>query len=170
MILAVVGIGVRSWFIEQSGLSEDQVLLGITNTFIHEVSAANLPVDPAVDAELLSQADYAYRHLGPAGFIIDDSVPELAEKFAKIYSGQGVPAATVSPAEEVAVGVAILAPLLAWGLLDWKPLTDIEPPTRPGGSEPRPCERSSNSRSSAKPERAQRSRPRRKRFSTCSSS
>ncbi|MFD7705394.1 hypothetical protein [Streptomyces caelestis] len=94
-----------------------------TGALIHEVAAANLPVDPSVDAELLAQADHAFKHLGPAGFTIDDSSPKLAEAFTAVYSGNGIPAATVGPASEMAIGVAILA----WGLLDWQPLDDVDP-------------------------------------------
>ncbi|MFF4966180.1 ketopantoate reductase family protein [Streptomyces sp. NPDC001037] len=127
VILAAVGIEVRAWFLAESGLSEEQVAMGNTGALIHEVAAANLPVDPSVDAELLAQADYAFIHLGPAGFTIDDSAPKLAEAFIAVYSGNGVPAAEIAPADTLAVGVAGLAPILALGLLDWRPLDEIDP-------------------------------------------
>jgi hypothetical protein len=126
VILNAVGIGVLSWFLAESGLSEDQVAMGNTNALIHEVAAADLPVDPSVDADLIAQADYAVKRLGPAGFLIDDSSPQLAEAFTAVYAGNGIPAASTASASETAIGVAILAPILAWGLLDWQSLKGVD--------------------------------------------
>lgn len=126
IILNAVGIGVLPWFLAESGLSKDQVAMGNTNALIHEVAAADLPVDPSVDADLLAQADYAVKHLGPAGFLVDDSSPELAEAFTAVYRGNGIPAAGTASASETAIGVAILVPILAWGLLGWRSLDDVE--------------------------------------------
>jgi hypothetical protein len=127
VVLNAVGIEIRSWFLAESGLSEDQVAMGNTGALIHEVAAANLPIDPSVDADLLAQADYAVKHLGPAGFIIDDNSPKLAEAFTAAYSGNGIPAASTASAAETAIGTATLALILAWGLLDWRSLDDVEP-------------------------------------------
>ncbi|GIH78228.1 ketopantoate reductase family protein [Planobispora longispora] len=126
VILAAIGIGVRPWFIRESGLPEEQVVMGNTGALIHEVAAANLPIDPSVDAELLSQADYAFKHLGPAGFFIDDSAPKLADAFAAVYSGGGIRAAAIGAESETAIGVAVLAPILAWGLLDYQSLDELD--------------------------------------------
>lgn len=126
VILNAVGIEVRAWFLAESGLSEDQVAMGNTGALVHEVAAANLPVDPSVDAPLLAQADYAVKHLGPTGFTINDSSPKLAKAFTAVYTGNGIPAASTASAAEMAVGVAILAPTLAWGLLDWQAPDDID--------------------------------------------
>jgi hypothetical protein len=127
VILAAVGIGVQPWFVQQSGLSSDQVAMGSTGALIHEVTAAALPVDPAVDEKLLGQADYGYRLLSPAGFTVDDSSPQLATAFTALFTGEGVPAAVSTPADATAVGPAMLAPILAWGLLDWRPLDQVDP-------------------------------------------
>lgn len=126
VILNAVGIEVRSWFIAESGLADDQVAMANTGGLIHEVSAANLPVDPSVNEELLTKADYAFKHLGPAGFSIDDSAPKLAEVFAAVYSGNGVPAAEIAPAAAQAIGVSGMAPTLAWGLLGWRSLDEVD--------------------------------------------
>ncbi|GAA5122627.1 hypothetical protein GCM10023339_41270 [Alloalcanivorax gelatiniphagus] len=125
VILNAVGIEVVPWFLAESGLAEGQVVSGSTNALIHEV-AANLSSGPGVDAELLAQADYAVKHLGPAGFIVDDSSPELAEAFTAAYAGNGIPAASVGSATDTAIGFSMLAPILAWGLLDWQPLDDVD--------------------------------------------
>ncbi|MFJ7242412.1 hypothetical protein ACIQWB_35540 [Streptomyces olivaceus] len=65
--------------------------------------------------------------MSPAGFLIDDSAPKLAEAFIAVYSGNGIPAAEIAPAYTLAVGVAAMAPTLAHGLLDWRPLDEIDP-------------------------------------------
>ncbi|MFF7115472.1 2-dehydropantoate 2-reductase N-terminal domain-containing protein [Streptomyces albogriseolus] len=39
VILAAVGIGVREWFIAESGLPAEQVVMGSTGALIHEVAA-----------------------------------------------------------------------------------------------------------------------------------
>lgn len=126
VILAAVGIEVREWFITESGLPAEQVIMGSTGALIHEVAAANLPVDPSVDADLLAQADYAVKHLGPAGFFIYDSSPHLAEAFAAVYSGDGIHPAVIAAESEMAVGVAVLAPILAWGLLGYQSLDGVD--------------------------------------------
>lgn len=126
VVLATGGIGMRGWFVQQSGLAREQVAMGSAAALIHEVPAAGLPSDPAVDQELLASADYAYRHQSPAGFVVDDSAPEVTEALLTVYSGDGVPAAASVPADQLAVGVANLAPILAWGLLGWRPLEDVE--------------------------------------------
>jgi ketopantoate reductase len=66
VILNAVGLDVVRWFLAESGLPEDRVAIGNTGALIHEVAAADLPVDTSVDADLLAQADYAVKHLGPA--------------------------------------------------------------------------------------------------------
>ncbi|WP_105032395.1 ketopantoate reductase family protein [Arthrobacter ruber] len=125
VILNAVGIEVIPWFLAQSGLSGDQVAMGNTNALVHEVGAANLPADPSIDADLLAQADYAIKHLGPARFLIDDSSPNLAEAFATLYAGNGIPVSIESAAGSE-IGFSMLAPILAWGLLDWRSLDDID--------------------------------------------
>lgn len=125
VVLNAVGIEVIPWFLSQSGLSGDQVTMGNTNALVHEVAAANLPADSSVDADLLAQADYAVKHLGPARFLIDDSSPNLAKAFAALYTGNGIPVSIESGAES-AIGFSMLAPILAWGLLNWRSLDDIE--------------------------------------------
>jgi len=126
VILNAVGIEVVPWFIEQSGLSKEQVVVGNTGALIHEVAAANLPVDASVDEDLLAQADYAVKRMGPQGFIIDDNSPALATAFTAAYAGQGTPSAGVASSAETAVGTAMLAPILAWGLLDWQFLDTVD--------------------------------------------
>ena len=126
VILNAVGIEVRAWFLTESGLSEDQVAMSNTLALVHEVDAANLPIDPSIDAGLIAQADYAVKHTRPAGFVIADNAPELADAFTAVYTGNGIPAAITAPAAELAAGVAVIVPTLAWGLLDWQDPDDID--------------------------------------------
>ncbi|MHA7279849.1 ketopantoate reductase family protein [Arthrobacter sp. MDT2-2] len=126
VVLNAVGIEVISWFLSQSGLSEEQVTMGNTNALVHEVGAANLPADPSVDADLLAQADYAVKHLGPERFLIDDSSPNFAKTFAALYTANGIPVKIESGAES-AIGFSMLAPTLAWGLLNWRSPDEIDP-------------------------------------------
>lgn len=127
VVLATVGIGVRSWFVEQSGLADDQVAMGGTGALIHEVSAAKLPSDPTVDEELLATADYAFRHPSRAGFRVENNSPKLTDAFTTLLAGEGVPAAVSIPEGQLGVGAAALAPILAWGLLGWRSLQEVDP-------------------------------------------
>ncbi len=116
VILGAIGLEVRPWFLEKSGLSEDQVIMGSTaEALIYEVPAATIPLGSA-DAELLAQADYAYRHLSPVSFTVDDSAPELAAAFAALYAGPDVYPAKIVPAEGFALRPAGAAMLFALGL------------------------------------------------------
>lgn len=126
VILNAVGLDVVRRFLAESGLPEDRVAIGNTGALIHEVAAADLSVDPSVDADLLAQADYAVKHLGAAGFIIDDNSPDLATAFTAAYAGNGIPAASTAAAADTAIESSMLAPILAWGLLDWRPLDQID--------------------------------------------
>ncbi|MFM9589984.1 ketopantoate reductase family protein [Streptomyces scabiei] len=126
VVLATIGLQVQSWFVQQSGLADDQVALGSTGALIHEVSAAKLPLDPTVDKDLIATADYAFSHTSPAGFILEDSSPELTAAFTSLHSGEGVPAAVSMPAGQLALAAALLAPMLAWSLLGWRPLQEID--------------------------------------------
>ncbi|NQX10420.1 ketopantoate reductase [Microbacteriaceae bacterium VKM Ac-2855] len=125
IVLATGGIGIRDWFVAESELTLEQVAMGSATTLIHDISAAALPVDPAVDAELLNSADYAYRRLSSVGFSVDDNAPKVAEAIVSAFESGALPAVTV-PADQTKLGVAGLAPLLAWGLLGWKPLDEID--------------------------------------------
>lgn len=120
-------LGIRAWFLEQSGLSDQQVVSGVPGGLNHEVAGAELPLDPAVDADLYRQADYAYKYFSEAGFGVDNSAPAAAEAFVKVYSRDGGPTVAITPAADFAMGIAALAPLLAMGLLDWRPLDQIDP-------------------------------------------
>ena len=128
VVLATVGLGVRPWFVEQSGMDEARVAIGSTALLIHEVARAGLPIAPTVDRQLLESSDYGFRHLTSAAFMVDDSSPRAAEIVADLYAKPEAPGAVTVPADQMAVGVAGLAPILAWGLLGWRDLaTEVDP-------------------------------------------
>ena len=127
IILGSVGIDLRSWFLEKSGLAETQVNKGVLGNLIYEVGPATIPLHPGVKPDLLAKADYGYRHFTSAGFHVDLSVPQVARAFAELYNRCGVSECTVVPVEEFKVWVTYFAALAAWELLDWCVTADIDP-------------------------------------------
>lgn len=122
-----MGFGLRTWFIEQSGLDESQVINGNISSFVYEAQAVTLPVHPGVKPDLLAKADYGFRHFSPAGFTLDRSVPELTERFAALYNGNGIVTCNSIPAEDYALMVTMFGPVLAWSALGWPDMRDINP-------------------------------------------
>jgi len=127
IILGSVGIDLRSWFLQRSGLAETQVNNGVLGNLIYEVGPATIPLHPGVKPDLLTKADYGYRHFTPAGFHVDLSVPQVARAFAALYNRCGVSECTVVPVDEFKLGVTYFAALAAWELLDWCVTADIDP-------------------------------------------
>lgn len=127
IILGSVGIDLRTWFLERSGLAETQVIKGVLGNLIYEVGPATIPLHPGVKPDLLAKADYGYRHFTPAGFHVDLSVPHVAHTFAALYNRCGVSECTVVPVEEFNLWAAYFAGLAAWELLDWCVTADIDP-------------------------------------------
>ena len=128
VVLASVGIELDSWFLEHSGLQAEQVAYGSTAALIHEVpAAAELPHHPGIEADLLAQADYAYRRFSPSvAFSVADSSPRLAETVKALFDAPGLPACDVVDASQLKVGPAAIAAILGWSLLGWPALADVE--------------------------------------------
>ncbi|MFJ9714379.1 2-dehydropantoate 2-reductase N-terminal domain-containing protein [Streptomyces sp. NPDC101213] len=127
VLLGSVGIDLRSWFLERSGLAETQVIYGYLGSFAHEVGRAQMPVHPGVRPDLLSTADYAYRHPTPSGYVVDLSAPQVAHDFAALYNRNGASRCDVIAADTFKVQVAGFAPMVARELLGWPAATDIDP-------------------------------------------
>ncbi len=128
VILGSVGIELRPWFLSLSGIAGEQVTNGSLGIQCHPVSGAALPLHPPTDAGLLAQADLAYRHCWPFGFAVDDSAPEVAERFAALYSASGVSRCVIEPAEEKATSTACFFPqLAACDIAGWPRAADIDP-------------------------------------------
>ncbi|MBO0676184.1 hypothetical protein JRC04_01765 [Mycolicibacterium sp. S2-37] len=127
VVLGSVGIDLRSWFVQQSGLAGEQVTNGVLNLFAYEVPPATLPTHPGVNIDLFSAADYAYRHASAFGFSVDDSAPEVAQQFSELYNRSGESQCSVISADEYRVAVAVFPGLAAWELLGWPAAADIDP-------------------------------------------
>jgi hypothetical protein len=126
VVLGSVGIDLRSWFLEQSGLAETQVTSGMLANLTYEVGPAALPVHPGVNADLLATADYGFRHFSPFGFSVDLSAPRVAHDFANLYNASGASQCAVVPAADQALSMALFPVLMAWELLDWPAIADID--------------------------------------------
>ncbi|MFS2154403.1 ketopantoate reductase family protein [Rhizobium sp. Rhizsp42] len=128
IVLGTIGTSLRDWFLEQSGLPGDQVTNGALGIQCYPVAAANLPLHSPTDPKLLHQADLAYRHCWPFGFIVDQSSETVARGFAELYARSGESSCVIQTPLEFAVGITpLFAMLAACELLDWSPTTRINP-------------------------------------------
>lgn len=130
VLLASQGIGLRSWFIERSGLSEEQVTHGNIASFAYEAQAVTLPLNPGVKAELLAKADYGYRNYSPAGFLIDTSAPKVARDFAGLYDRNGQNTCNVVSQDDYVIPAAMICLVHALKLLDWPSMQDVDPASK----------------------------------------
>ncbi|WP_225627432.1 ketopantoate reductase family protein [Streptomyces werraensis] len=129
VILFSVGVGLRSWFLERSGLADAQVTGGGTGLHVHEAQHLALPPRPGVDADLLAEADYAYRRRPlPHDFIVTDSAPQVAHDFAALWDGNTVSKCAITPTGVYELGLApLFATFMACELLDWPSAADVDP-------------------------------------------
>lgn len=129
VILCSIGIGLRSWFIERSGLADTQVTGGGTGLHVHEAQHATLPPHPGVDATRLAKADYAYRRPLPHSFVVTDSAPQVAHDFAALWDrGDNGATCTIVPTATYELGIApLFATFMACELLDWPSAANIDP-------------------------------------------
>ncbi|KAK5204861.1 hypothetical protein LTR99_001356 [Exophiala xenobiotica] len=127
VVLATAFIDLRSWFLEVSGISGEQVTYGLLLIHAYAPRAATLPLHDGTDPTLLEQADQAYTDsLGP-GFIVDDSSPAVAEGFAELYNASGLSTCAIMPAAQLAVFAIPLFPVLAaCDLLGWPKFAEID--------------------------------------------
>uniref|UniRef100_A0A093XJ12 Uncharacterized protein n=1 Tax=Talaromyces marneffei PM1 TaxID=1077442 RepID=A0A093XJ12_TALMA len=127
IILGTVFLNIRSWFLEVSGLSEDQVALGWFTIRAYSTAAVTLPLHPPTDPELLSKASIAWIDNLGDGFGVDDSAPEVANAFAKLYNSSGVSTCGITPkAQETLYMNPIFVMYAACALLDWPWFKDID--------------------------------------------
>ncbi|EFC85762.1 2-dehydropantoate 2-reductase N-terminal domain-containing protein [Parafrankia sp. EUN1f] len=126
VILGSIGLDIRSWFLEQSGLAETQVTQGTTGSLIYEVPRAKIPWHPGVKADLLAKADYGYQPLSPAAFVVDDSAPQVAADFAALFGVNGAGKCATLTQEEFGLQFAAFPVIAAWELLDWPSLADLD--------------------------------------------
>lgn len=127
IIIAGQGIGLRQWFLERSGLSEEQVTMGGIGSFVYEAQAVTLPLHPGVRTDLLAKADYAYRHYSPAGFLIDMSSPKVARDFAALWDRNGRNTCNVVSVDDYVIPSAMICLTLSLRLLGWPAMRDVDP-------------------------------------------
>ncbi|WP_312390062.1 2-dehydropantoate 2-reductase N-terminal domain-containing protein [Chryseobacterium sp.] len=119
IIIGSVGIEVRQWFIERSGIDGSRVINGTLPTSVYEVQKVNLPLYDVVNTELLSQADYGYRHPFEYGFTIDTSSEAVAKEFASIFDRNGTSICQVLSEADFKLQFSIFPQMMTWGLLNW---------------------------------------------------
>ncbi|WP_336783666.1 ketopantoate reductase family protein [Paenibacillus illinoisensis] len=127
VILLGVGIELRSWFLQRSGLADAQVTQGCTGAAIYEAQRITMPVHDGVKSDLLAKADYGYRHASEYHFMLDSGSPQVAKEFATLYNNTGFLKCGIMSVAELNVATTTIVPVLAWGLLDWIPISDIKP-------------------------------------------
>lgn len=120
VIVGTIGIGLKSYFVRMSGLSETQVSSGALAIMVHPVKDVELPLHPPTDPDLLRQADLAYRHGNAYGFAIDDSAADQARRFVDIYNESGVSRCVMMAAHDLAATIPALFPVFAASeLIGW---------------------------------------------------
>ena len=127
IVIGSIGVENKKWFIERSGLNEDQVINGALGSLIYESFAVTLPTNPEIDALALANTDYGYRHYSPIGFIIDNSSEKVAQEFAELYDQNGISKVGIIPVSATRLFPATMAILAAWELLDWPATDKIDP-------------------------------------------
>lgn len=126
VLLGSVFFDVRAWFLQASGLADEQVTDGHLDIHVYSPKDVTLPVNPPTDPELISKADFAYIDRPGQGFTVADSSPAVAEGFAKIYNANGISKCVVKSAVQCAVEIDALFPVFAaCELLDWPKFQEI---------------------------------------------
>jgi hypothetical protein len=126
VILACVGIDIRNWFLDRSGLAPDQVMHGQLDSFAYPVPCSIEPTHPGVSRALHDQADFAYRHNKPHGFSVDLFAPKTAQAFAALYDRNGLTVCRVVPADAYQARLGVFAILMTLELLGWPPVATID--------------------------------------------
>lgn len=127
VVLGTVFFNIRSWFLDVSGLSEEQVTLGWFTIRAYSTTAITLPLHPPTDPELLSKASIAWIDNLGNGFGVDDSAPEVSNAFAKLYNSSDVSTCGITPKAQAGLYMnPIFAIYAACALLDWPRFKDID--------------------------------------------
>ncbi|KAI0380163.1 hypothetical protein F5Y04DRAFT_258419 [Hypomontagnella monticulosa] len=127
VVLGSIFFDLRTWFLQTSGLPEEQVTNGHLEIHVYATKDLKLPPQASVDPELIAKADFAYTDKLEAGFTVDDSSLTVANGFAEIWNAAGISQCAVKPALECAVAINPLFPVIAaCELLDWPRFQDID--------------------------------------------
>ncbi|KAI1469028.1 uncharacterized protein F4812DRAFT_355074 [Daldinia caldariorum] len=126
IVLGSVFFDLRAWFLQVSGLADEQVTNGHLGIHAYSTKAVTLPLETSTDPNLISKADFAYIDKLDDGFTVDDSSPAVANGFAKIYNACGISHCAVKSAPEYAVTInPLFAIFAACELFDWPKFQDI---------------------------------------------
>ncbi|KAL6247074.1 hypothetical protein RBB50_006382 [Rhinocladiella similis] len=127
VVIGSVSFDIRPWFIETSGIPGEQVANGMTLVHSYSPSLIKLPIHEGVDAKLLQEADQGYVDSLGAGFVLSDSAPEVAERFAALYNSSGISSCAVYPAQQYLLFSNNLFPVFpAYELLGWPGYDEID--------------------------------------------
>ncbi len=125
LIIGSVGIGLRELAMSASGLPSERVINGMIAMLSHKTAGVDLPIHPPTDPDELSQADFAFRHLSDAGFMLENRNAGTAARFAKIFDQSGIARRIVIPPELFGVQSRAIMPLFVTSeILGW-PSTDV---------------------------------------------
>jgi hypothetical protein len=126
IILGSVGLDLRPWFIRVSGLPGEKVTNGVLAIISYPTKAVQLPLHAPTDPGLLSKADLGYVHRDEYGFVVDDSAPDAAYSFAKLYDACGVSTCAIEPSSQFGVDIAPMFAIFAGcELMGWPKLTRV---------------------------------------------
>ncbi|VEU22136.1 DEKNAAC103150 [Brettanomyces naardenensis] len=123
VLVGTVGIGIRPWFLETSGIPDDQVTNAVLGVQCYPPRIAKLPIN----GKQLPDADQAYVHCYPYGFCVDDTSRSVAEAFSKLYNKCGVSKCAIKPAGQYASELDPCFVIFAGcELMNWPKFSEIE--------------------------------------------
>ncbi|KAI1370266.1 hypothetical protein F4677DRAFT_438806 [Hypoxylon crocopeplum] len=126
VLLGSIFFDLRTWFLQVSGLEDEQVTNCHLDIHAYATRALVLPAAAPADPELIAKADFAYSDRFPDGFTVDDSSPAVANGFAEIFNSCGISHCAVKSTRECAVAINPLFPVFAaCELMDWPKFQDI---------------------------------------------
>ena len=125
IILGSVAFNSRAWFLQTSGLAEEQVTNGWLVIHAYSPKAVTLPIHEPADPELVAKADLAYIDALGQGFLVDGDVP-FAQEFADLYNSCAVSKCVVQSGQQTLLMVLSFFPVFAVSeILGWPSLTDL---------------------------------------------
>jgi len=126
IILGSVGLDLLPWFLRVSGLPGEKVTNGVLAIIAYSPQAVQLPLHAPTNPELLAQADLAYIHRNEFGFGVDDSAPDAAHEFAKLYDACGISTCFIKPATQFSADIAPMFAIFAgMELMGWPALARV---------------------------------------------
>lgn len=127
VIVGAVFPEIKAWFLEASGLSDEQVINGLLYVHIYPTQRLRMLPNPSVDQKLIDKADFAYTDsLGPS-LVVDNSSPLLASSFVDLYNRCGVSHCGSIELVQAAVNIfPMFTVFAACELLDWPKFGDID--------------------------------------------